>query len=207
MDIQSNGHRIKIIPNFVSDEDCQIAIDTIDKFYAKGNLQEFNQNMDVLVVPDTAPDGVKIIKKYSDLLLDVHKEFHGWKSSLYTIEGWLSLWESGMSAGVHTDAHDGYEYTIFSSVLYLNDGSEYEGGEIFFPNQGLTYKPNKGDAVIFPSGGIEYIHGVETIFSGKRYTIPMWHTKRPDRASRLFHPGIAESVERMPDKWFDTSGL
>lgn len=197
-------HQIKIIPNFISDEDCATAIAMIDKFDSKHELEEFNANMDVMVVPESVPDGVAIIKKYSDKVLKIHREEHGFLPELYTTEGWLSLWESGNGAGVHTDSHSDYEFLIFSTVIYLNDSSEYIGGEIYFPNQGLIYSPRKGDAVIFPCGGHEYVHGVSTIVDGRRYTIPMWHTKRPDKASKLFHPGVADSVREAPSTWFSS---
>jgi 2OG-Fe(II) oxygenase superfamily len=197
-------HNIKIIPNFISDEDCATAIAMIDKFDNKHQLEEFNANMSVLVVPENAPDGVKIIKKYSDKAIEAHRSEHGFLPELYTTEGWLSLWESGNGAGVHTDAHVNYEFLIYATVIYLNDSSEYIGGEIYFPNQGITYSPRKGDAVIFPCGGHEYVHGVTEIIDGRRYTIPMWHTKRPDKASKLFHPGVADSVKEMPSTWFSS---
>ncbi len=197
-----SGNRIKVIPNFITDQDCATAIKMIDKFDNKHALEEFNANMDVMVVPENIPDGVAIIKKYSDKILAVQKEFHGFKAPLYTTEGWLSLWDQGGSAGVHTDAHSDYEHLIFSTVIYLNDSSEYGGGAIYFPNQGVEYRPNKGDAVIFPGGGHEYLHGVRSVEWGRRYTIPMWHTARPDKASRIFHPGVADSVEPRPSMWF-----
>lgn len=197
-------NQIKIIPNFVSDEDCATAIAMIDKFDSKHQLEEFNANMDVLVVPENIPDGVAIIKKYSDKVLEIHREERGFLPELYTTEGWLSLWEAGNGAGVHTDAHDEYEFLIYATVLYLNDSSEYIGGEIYFPNQGVSYSPKKGDAVLFPCGGHEYVHGVREILDGRRYTIPMWHTKRPDKASKLFHPGIAESAKEFNTKWFSS---
>lgn len=197
--LEGSGNRIRVIPNFVSDEDCAIAIETIDKFDSKHALEEFNANMDVMVVPDNVPAGVQIIKKYSDAILKVHKEFHGFYGPLFTTEGWLSLWEQGTGTGLHTDSHTGYEYLIFSTVLYLNDSDEYGGGAIYFPYQGFEYRPKKGDAVIFPGGGHEYIHGVRDVEWGRRYTIPMWHTARLDKASRIFHPGIADSVaENIP---------
>lgn len=198
------SNQIHIIPNFISDEDCATAISMIDKFDNKHELEEFNANMDVMVVPENIPDGVAIIKKYSDKIIPIHKELRGFLPELYTTEGWLSLWESGNGAGVHTDAHDNYDFLIYATVIYLNDSSDYIGGEIYFPNQGLSYSPKKGDAVIFPCGGHEYVHGVTEILDGRRYTIPMWHTKRPDKASKLFHPGVADSVKEMPSKWFSS---
>lgn len=60
-----------------------------------------------------------------------------------------------------------------ASVIYINDGSEYEGGELYFPNQSLQIKPKAGMAVFFP-GDINYSHGVKTVTSGARYTIPFF---------------------------------
>jgi hypothetical protein len=58
-----------------------------------------------------------------------------------------------------------------SSLFYLND--DYEGGELYFPNQGVKFKPKKGAAYFFP-GDMQYIHGVTEIKSGIRYTCPFF---------------------------------
>ena len=58
-----------------------------------------------------------------------------------------------------------------SSLFYLND--DYEGGELYFPNQGVQFKPKKGAAYFFP-GDMNYIHGVTEITSGIRYTCPFF---------------------------------
>jgi hypothetical protein len=196
------GNSIRVIPNFVSDEDCAEAIAMIDSFDSKKELEKFNTNMDVMVVPDNIPAGVAIIKKYSDKVLKIYKEEYGFVPPLYTTEGWLSLWEENAVANVHMDAYEGYDHIIYATIMYLNDSSEYSGGEIHFPNQGFTHRPKKGDAIIFPTGGHEYVHGVNRITSGRRYTIPMWHTKRPDMASKLFHPGVSSYFKKKPADWF-----
>jgi hypothetical protein len=58
-----------------------------------------------------------------------------------------------------------------SSLFYLND--DYEGGELYFPNQGVKFKPKKGAAYFFP-GDMQYIHGVTEVKSGVRYTCPFF---------------------------------
>lgn len=196
-----DNFRVKIIHNFVSKEDCARAVALVDKYEANNRLEEFNGNEDVWVVPEADPECSDFVKKYSDLVLAEQASFHGYLYPLYTREGWLSLWNKpGAKSMAHTDSHDGYEHLIFSSVLYLNDG--YEGGEIYFPNQGYYYKPQCGDVVMFPCGGHEYLHGVKPV-TGRRYTVPMFHTARPDMASPILHPGVADSVERMPTPWYD----
>lgn len=60
-----------------------------------------------------------------------------------------------------------------AGLFYLND--EYEGGELYFPNQGIQFKPKVGAAYFFP-GDMNYIHGITEITSGERYTVPFFWT-------------------------------
>lgn len=60
-----------------------------------------------------------------------------------------------------------------AGLFYLND--EYEGGELYFPNQGVQFKPKVGAAYFFP-GDMNYIHGITEITSGERYTCPFFWT-------------------------------
>ena len=62
------------------------------------------------------------------------------------------------------------------SVIYLNDN--YEGGEIYFPKQNIRFKPKSGSFAFFP-GDVNYMHGVETITKGTRYTLPNFWTAKP----------------------------
>jgi hypothetical protein len=59
------------------------------------------------------------------------------------------------------------------SVIYLND--DYEGGQIYFPIQGIEFSPKPGSLVFFP-GDINYLHGVKTVSKGTRYTLPNFWT-------------------------------
>lgn len=60
-----------------------------------------------------------------------------------------------------------------AGLFYIND--EYEGGELYFPNQGIQFKPKKGAAYFFP-GDMNYIHGITEITAGERYTVPFFWT-------------------------------
>jgi hypothetical protein len=53
-----------------------------------------------------------------------------------------------------------------TALVYIND--DYEGGELFFPTQHLTYKPEIGSLVIFPSN---YLHGVLECTGKSRHSI------------------------------------
>jgi predicted 2-oxoglutarate/Fe(II)-dependent dioxygenase YbiX len=67
---------------------------------------------------------------------------------------------------VHTDHGFSYTCTV-SSVAYFND--DYEGGELWFPYLDLTFKPEAGDIVMFPSTFI-YAHAAKPVVSGVKYS-------------------------------------
>jgi len=76
-------------------------------------------------------------------------------------------WAAGSGMGPHCDNYDGHTTLAFSMIVYLND--DYEGGEIEFPNQGVSIKPQEGSLIVFPSNE-PYLHKVNEVLSGKRYT-------------------------------------
>ncbi len=71
--------------------------------------------------------------------------------------------------GPHTDSPPMPTIEHISSVMYLNDN--YVGGEIHFPNQGITIKPTAGSIVVFPSIP-PFLHESKKIVSGTKYMSP-----------------------------------
>ena len=76
---------------------------------------------------------------------------------------------SGPDAGKPND----FPWYDIAGLFYIND--DYEGGELYFPNQGIQFKPKAGSAYFFP-GDMNYIHGVTEVKSGVRYTVPFFWT-------------------------------
>jgi len=74
---------------------------------------------------------------------------------------------SGPDAGTPND----FPYYDISSLFYIND--DYLGGELYFPNQQIQFKPKRGSAYFFP-GDMNYVHGVTEVQSGLRYTCPFF---------------------------------
>ena len=60
-----------------------------------------------------------------------------------------------------------------SIVFYLND--EFAGGDFVFPELKIRVRPEPGMMVCFPSNH-HYMHGVEPVTKGKRYSIVSWAT-------------------------------
>jgi predicted 2-oxoglutarate/Fe(II)-dependent dioxygenase YbiX len=102
-------------------------------------------------------------------------------------------WKVGGFAAPHSDNsdHDGnpnaFHINKYVGILYLND--DYEGGELYFPDHKLEFKPPVYSFIMFP-GGHENIHGVKEITKGTRYTmVSFW-----DYADAVYD-------EETLDKW------
>ena len=60
-----------------------------------------------------------------------------------------------------------------SIVYYLNN--DFEGGDFVFPELKIRVRPEPGMMICFPSNH-NYMHGVEPVTKGKRYSIVSWTT-------------------------------
>jgi predicted 2-oxoglutarate/Fe(II)-dependent dioxygenase YbiX len=78
--------------------------------------------------------------------------------TLYKDDAGLEMWEKTLDRDL-------------SIVYFLND--DFAGGELVFPALDLIIKPEAGTLVCFPSDH-HYIHGVNPVTSGHRYTIVTW---------------------------------
>ncbi|RFB05335.1 prolyl hydroxylase family protein [Parvularcula marina] len=58
-----------------------------------------------------------------------------------------------------------------SLLIYLNEG--YQGGEIQFPNFGLSLPPRRGMLIAFPSDG-RYAHAARPVTMGTKYALVSW---------------------------------
>lgn len=85
---------------------------------------------------------------------------------------------------------------LITSTTYMND--DYESGEISFFIDGdiVTYKPEAGDVLVFPSGSPlyapaknPYFHGVQKIKSGEKYLIRTY-VKYPQKGNDLWHKNV-----------------
>jgi hypothetical protein len=177
-------HRITVIDNFITEEDAKILIaeqlkpseiNPYPEYYKErygGTAFPYNKNV------------MDILKKYSFLSNEKHKELNGFINPIYTFKAFGSCWLPGTKGGLHIDAQGPEPWIEFSTIIYLND--EFDGGDIYFPNQGFAYKPKKYSAVFFPSAGSEYIHGVTTVKSGIRHTALYMHTSLPQHCDPDF---------------------
>ena len=98
----------------------------------------------------------------------------GFIPDFYTIK----KYNTNAYMGPHVDSTDRTisKMPTISIVIYLND--DYEGGEIKFPNQNISIKPEAGSMVIFPSYE-PYVHDPQPTISGDKYMSPVFCFKEP----------------------------
>jgi len=80
--------------------------------------------------------------------------------SIWVTPGGEKIWKKSMDRDL-------------SMVFYLND--DFEGGDFIFPEHHIRVRPEPGMMVCFPSSHY-YMHGVEPVTKGKRYSIVCWAT-------------------------------
>lgn len=182
-------HRIMVVENFISPEDAATLIreqhnpsetNPYPSYYSDrygGTSLPYNK-----VVMD-------IMKKYGQKANEVHRAYNGFKNPIYVFKAFGSHWSEGTKGDMHIDAQGPEPFIEFSTVMYLNHESEYDGGVIYFPNQDFSYKPKQYSAVFFPSAGTEYVHGITTVTRGERYTGLYMHTSLPNHADPDFVDG------------------
>lgn len=97
-----------------------------------------------------------------------------------------------------------------STVLFLND--EFEGGDFVFPELRVRVRPEPGMLVCFPSTH-EYLHGVEPVTKGTRYSIVNWMTVKgfpsmEDETNMINHKyniGVDKPISNKKEKtWLST---
>ena len=77
-----------------------------------------------------------------------------------------------------------------SFLFYLND--QYGGGELEFPELGLTIKPKKGMMIAFPSYK-DFAHKVHPVTWGHRYSLVSWVATQKNLYDTIPRAGISKS--------------
>jgi hypothetical protein len=149
---------VKIVNNFVSDEDCQTMID---------RLNYLNENDAVVRRPDGRIGVInkddEVFAVFVDKYLNKAKET--FNDEFVNYNGYIAtIYNEGIGMDDHIDSDPGQEMGV---LMYLNDN--YYGGELTFIGEDdvkHVITPKKGDAVYCPSW---YLHGVNKVISGTRY--------------------------------------
>ena len=159
-----NDPDILVVDNFISDEDCQFAIDFYNSYLNQGLFNKYDNNRLSIVNPRLTEVDY-LISKY---LPKVNKLLN---KTFYVRDLFISIYNTGAGFAAHTDYHELQFRESLSILFYFND--DFTGGEIKFTKKDLLYKPKKGSILIFPCNKNEYEHEVKTVTSGVRYAMPV----------------------------------
>lgn len=152
------------------------------KFCEETNLWEKFKTHDVwnerVIYSHQFPEFQLNYKHFLVLLEDKIKSDFNIKDEIYPDYLGLVRWRNGDMQHPHADGEiDGgvhpYNWRHFGCIYYLNDN--YEGGEIYFPNQNIELKPKPNTLIFFP-GTLEFLHGVKPVTNGVRYTLSSFWT-------------------------------
>ena len=114
------------------------------------------------------------IKKISDDCIENYVNKTNSKKVILPNYFSIRKYNTGADMGPHADSDDPTDknHPYISGVLYLND--DYSGGEIEFPNYGISIKPEAGSMVIFPSYRPYVHHPKPPVFCNKYMSPFFW---------------------------------
>lgn len=187
---------IVAIEDFMTEEELSILTNFI-KTNTLWDVTETHYNEDGVVIYDsgywdhrvaTAPTLEKADPTIPDVIKGMQLRLKERVDAFFNVDAHptspaIVRWLPGQRQQPHADKelHEGenrgkpndFPYYDIAGLFYIND--DYEGGELYFPNQGIQFKPKAGAAYFFP-GDMNYIHGVTEIKSGIRYVCPFFWT-------------------------------
>jgi hypothetical protein len=154
---------IFILDDILNSNECNNLVEIYQKnkqyAHTHGNPTVYPLNINNILYDKN--DALKIAKKIEQI---TQKYF-----DLNVID-WCEIvkWPCDSWQSYHLDKAS--EKTTLTSITYLNEN--FDGGCTIM-HDGTKVKPKTGRTVIFD--GNRYIHGVEPILKGERYTLPIWY--------------------------------
>lgn len=146
------------------------------KFYNQENEEDKKKSIKLI---ETLCDSIILCaKKYSEIYNIPEKDFIFFSEIIKDNSTKIGFYkyDQGVSMGPHLDLNKDNSYLEYTVVIYMN--SDYEGGELNFPNHNITIKPSAGSIAIYPSGD-PFLHESKTVTKGNKILITH-HLRKPD---------------------------
>jgi len=173
---------VKLLKNYISNEDAQSIIDYIDKNqnsfttgpkklkftkkFGKDNVHKLSQEI---------VSGIDEIDKEIKSIVSLAKESisdHFQDTEDFYLSGiWLTKQLPGAEVVIHQDTDGGNNnHLVYSAILYLSNN--HKSSPLEFSLLNLSIVPELGDLVIFRSCEVHEVKAIDE----ERYAIPMWFT-------------------------------
>lgn len=138
---------------------------------AKGHAKQIKKNLQLSNASDVYKD---LSKQISDMLMHNISVMDRYVFPKNIINMLFSRTSKGMYYGSHVDAaHTPNGRRDYSFTLFLNDPSEYDGGELIvnIPPERKSIKLESGMIFIYPT---KYLHEVKEVTRGERIVCVGW---------------------------------
>lgn len=190
---------IKIIKNFMPQEDVDIFLNFGKKYaYTLADKTHHNVIDGNFFIQDGLED---MWIKYTDLMRKEAEDLYNLKLNKDRLLD-LFVHPEGSYLDAHTDIIDYVQLEVYdqpnlfeeqkkdwpflwsghlSVLCYLN--KDFDGGILYFPDQGIEIVPEPGMLVCFP-GNLHFLHGVTKTTGATRFTVSLW-TKFSDFENKL----------------------
>lgn len=166
--IGSNPNNVKIFNNYLSKEECKNIIGLIGDTETSNNRPLKPDNSGKPTLSLLYYDSLDYSEKYIPQIQELVEKEYGVK--LKPRNSRFAQWVHNNSPMVPIDDLGHKDSNHLAGWVYLND--DYEGGELSFIHQGVSFKPKAGDLILFP-GNIHYWYHVAPA-NGSRYIMPIW---------------------------------
>jgi len=129
----------------------------------------------------------ELFKKVNDLVFETHTPTPSYSFvRMFTGDSMHEHTDTcGDEEATANDDFDTCAITDYGVVIYLND--DFEGGEIYYTDLGIEYKPSAGDLIIHNA---RISHEVKEVISGTRYCYPTFLIKNV----------LKDSIRKINDK-------
>lgn len=158
--------KIEVIPNVLADEEVSVLMSEVDPKTTAKDMTYFSEVKDKY--------GAKKVKCSDHRIIHLVIQRLGIPTEKIESVS-IVYYPTGSHNAIHADnciIDNGIVQQIkpwaHTGIIFLNN--EFTGGELVYPNQGCVFLPTIGTMVITPAGA-EYIHYVNPVLSGERFTL------------------------------------
>lgn len=183
MIIENPDPNIFVIKNFISEQDAAalvgLASQATKEEWSNYNYTDRHKNDEwedrILILDECSDYDLKekdiVETTLKNIKLQINQILN---KDIYVYVGFTTIYRSvvGQLMKTHHDQGLGAKFK-YGVVLYLN--KEYEGGNIFYPNVNVEFKPEAFSLVLHPAHEA-YRHGVKEVTSGTRYSMTAFLT-------------------------------
>jgi predicted 2-oxoglutarate/Fe(II)-dependent dioxygenase YbiX len=169
---------IIIIEDFMSKEHLEFVMDSLTSMSTWSKVA--GEILSYKNICAEKPEVCHIMSQYIDKIQEILEYRFARKFEKAQVGVFRMLPGELLEPHADTETLDGLprnNYSIdYSTLIHLND--DYSGGELYFPEYDIRFKPKAGNLVIFPSNRY-FLHGVSSILSKPRFTSGhFWSSKK-----------------------------